>query len=120
MRHDKLTAVLERPGISRDVLLELYDAWAVARDEARFAYVDWCAAPHSDKAAAYAVFLAGSDREDAAGGTFLHALGIAAQEARDGAEGLTSVCLRLPSDQARLRNELPLDSDAIVAQDEAS
>jgi hypothetical protein len=82
MTHDKLTAVLEKPVLSLDVLLELYDAWAAARDEARFAYVHWCGAPYGRKAAAYAVYLAGSDREDAAAGMFLRALGAATQEGR--------------------------------------
>jgi hypothetical protein len=74
MTPDKLTAVLERPPLSREVLLELYDAWAAARDDARSAYLAWCAAPFGEKDAAYASYLAGSDREDAAGGMFLRAL----------------------------------------------
>ena len=78
MTPDKLTAVLDTPYLSRDVLLELYDAWAAARDDARSDYLAWCAAPYGEKAAAYTTYLAGTDREDAAAATFLRARGPAA------------------------------------------
>jgi hypothetical protein len=51
----------------------LADAWAFARDESAIACAAWCGAPVAHRRAAYAVYLAAADREDAAQRAFLHA-----------------------------------------------
>jgi hypothetical protein len=58
---------LDLTAVATDIPLEeLYDAWCAARDEARFAYDEWCDAPWPERGEAYAVYVAAADREQAA------------------------------------------------------
>lgn len=53
---------------------ELYDAWAAARDETRYGYEAWCAAPWAAKGEAHAVYVAALDREAAAAELYRHSV----------------------------------------------
>ena len=45
---------------------EIYQSWKAATEDAEEAFLAWCAAAYGQKAEAYAVYGAASDREDAA------------------------------------------------------
>ena len=60
--------IASRSARDRHTLLpcEIYQAWQAASQESEQAFRAWCAAGYGRKADAYAVYLAASDREDAA------------------------------------------------------
>jgi hypothetical protein len=51
----------------------LADAWTSAREESALACTAWCGAAVAERRAAFAVYLAAADREDAAQEAFLSA-----------------------------------------------
>jgi hypothetical protein len=52
---------------------ELYQAYEAARDDARVALADWNSASFRDRRAAFTVYRAAADREDAAANAWLRA-----------------------------------------------
>jgi hypothetical protein len=65
----------------------LADAWTSARGESAIACAAWCGAPVAQRRAAYAVYLAAADREDAAQRAFLRACEPAARAAGSAGAG---------------------------------
>jgi hypothetical protein len=77
VRSEELKSMLDEIADTRELVLRRprswsasYDVWIDARDEARDAYSTWRTAP---TAAAYAVYRAAQDREDAAQDTLAYA-----------------------------------------------